>query len=139
MCARKAVPAAALLAIVMACIVGCGPTDPRERVLEERSQWKVQLLDWAVRDDGTISVSARLSGPPSGDLKQLTVKLLLQDASGTTMGHEWRTLDLSGIRRGGPEDVTLRIPPRETPIEGIGIDPVLAPTPEDEPHIPELN
>ena len=63
----------------------------------------------------------------------------LKDAAGNPVKHEWRTLDLSGIQRGGPEDIRLKLQaPEGTSVEGIGIDTVPVPAPEDIPHIEEL-
>jgi hypothetical protein len=131
-------PAFVAMLILLVGFAACGPTDPHEKILEERALWQVNLLDWVVLDDGTLSLGTRVSGPPSSSLRQLTVRLVLQDASGNAIGHEWHTLDISGIQRGGPEDITLRVPTSLTGVEGIGIDPVLAPTPEEISHISEL-
>jgi len=133
---HTALVASLLLAV---CLVGCGPTDPRERVLEERSRWNVTLLSWAQGADGTLTLNARVSGPVNSDLERLTVRLLLQDAAGNSVDHEWRTLDLSGIQRGGPEDIMLRLAARDVGVEGIGIDTVPTPAPDELPHIVELD
>ena len=120
-------------------LLGCAPSDPRERVLEQRARWNVTLLSWAQGRDGTLTLNARVSGPVNSDLRQLTVRLLLQDAAGNAVDHEWRTLDLSGIERGGPQDIMLRLTAREVEVEGIGIDTVPAPTADEIPHIVELD
>lgn len=96
-------------------------------------------LNWAMREDGTITLNARVSGPVHSKLERLTVRIVLQDAAGNPVGHVWRTLDLSGIKRGGPEDILLRLEaPAGASVEGIGIDTVPVPGPEDLPHIEEL-
>lgn len=90
-------------------------------------------------EDGTIKLNARVSGPVHSKLERLTVRIVLQDAAGDPVKHEWRTLDLSGIERGGPEDILLRLQaPEGAGVEGVGIDTVPAPDPEDLPHIEEL-
>ena len=120
-------------------LAGCGPGDPRERMLEERARWKVTTLSWAMGEDGTIKLNTRVSGPVRSKLERLTVRIVLQDAAGNPVKHEWRTLDLSGIRRGGPEDIPLTLhAPEGASVEGLGIDTVPAPGPEDIPHIEEL-
>ena len=134
----KALAAAIASVLLAAALGGCGPSDPRERVLTERARWKVNLLSWAMSPDGSINLSTRVSGPTHAELKQLTVRILFLDAEGNTVDRAWQTLDLSGIARGGPEDILLRLAPRGQAVEGIGIDPVHAPGPDDLPHIPEL-
>jgi len=132
-------PSIAIAAVLfVAALGGCGPSDPTERVLDERTRWNVNLLSWAMSSDGSINLSTRVSGLADAELKQLTVRILLQDAAGNTVERAWQTLDLSGIERGGPEDILLRLAPRGQAIEGIGIDPVHAPGPDELPHIPEL-
>ncbi len=132
--AAAAIPLLALLVLS----TGCGPSDPRERLIEDRARWQVALQSWAMAEDGTITLSARVIGPVRSDLEQLTVRILFQDAAGAAIGHEWWTLDISGIERGGPKDVMLRVASRGLEVEGVGIDPVSVPGPEDIPHIPEL-
>jgi len=132
-------PALAASLLLAVCLAGCGPSDPREHVLEERARWNVTLLSWAQGQDGTLTLNARVSGPVNSDLERLTVRLLLQDAAGNPVDQEWRTLDLSGIKRGGPEDIMLRLAPREVDVEGIGIDTVPAPAPDELPYIVELD
>jgi hypothetical protein len=136
--ARYFAPAACWLALGV--LFHCGPSDPRERILEERERWKVSTLgQWAMSQDGAITLNLRVSGPVQSELEQLTVRVLFQDATGNTLAHEWRTLDLSGIQRGGPEDILLRLQaPAGASVEGIGVDTVPVPAPEDIPHIEEL-
>jgi hypothetical protein len=131
-------PALFAILVLLVCLAACGPSDPRERVLEERARWRVTLLDWAMGPDGTITLSLRLSGPVRSELERLTVRIVLQDAQGNPVDHEWRTLDVSGVERGGPEDVLLRLEPRGPDVAGIGIDPVPRPGPEEAAHIEEL-
>jgi hypothetical protein len=134
----KAPGTAITVVLVVAALSGCSPSDPIERALDERTRWNVTLLSWAMSSDGSINLSTRVSGPADAELKQLTVRILLQDAEGNTVDRAWQTLDLSGIERGGPEDILLRLAPRGQAIEGIGIDPVHLPGPDELPHIPEL-
>jgi hypothetical protein len=132
-------PGPALGLLLALGVAGCGPSDPRERLLEERVRWKVTTLDWAVNEDGAITLGTRVSGPVYSDLERLTVRILLKDGAGNTVGQEWRTLDLSGIERGGPEDLMLRLQaPAGVSVEGIGIDLVPAPGPDEIPHLEEL-
>lgn len=134
---RALVPAVGLL--LLAALAACGPSDPQARILEERAGWNVTLLSWAVREDGTISLGLRVSGPVRSRLERLTVRFVLQDAAGNQVGEQWRTLDLSEIERGGPEDILLRLEsPEGAAVEGIGVDTVPVPGPEDLPHIEEL-
>jgi len=129
----------AATALTALCAVGCGGvTDPRQRVLDQRARWNVQLLSWSQSPDGTVTLGARLSGPPNSDLEQLTVRVQLYDADENVIGSEWHSFDLSDVERGGPVDLNVRI--REFPHEvaGAGFDLVLQPTAEEESHIPEL-
>ena len=138
MSARFLVPAAVLLVAVT--LPGCGPSDPRERVLRERARWQVsQLGQWAMGEDGTITLRLRVSGPVQSKLQTLTVRVEFLDASGESLGPVWRPLDLSGVQRGGPKDLVLRLrAPEGVDVEGIVVDTVPSPAPDEIPHIDEL-
>ncbi len=88
--------------------------------------------------DGRITLNARLLGPVRSKIDRLTVRIEMRDAQGRVVDHEWRTLDLSEIQRGGPEDILIRLPAREVAVEELTSDPVLDPGPEEIPHIEEL-
>ncbi len=124
-----------LLALLPA---GCGPSDPKQRVLAERARWNVTPLSWAMDDQGRITLSARVSGPTRSKIQKLTVRIELIGPGGAAAGQEWSTLDLSDIRRGGPQDVLIRLPARKELIEELTINRVLQPTAEETPHIEEL-
>ena len=89
-------------------------------------------------EDGRITLNARLVGPVRSKIDRLTVRIELRDAQSVVVDHEWWTVDLSGIRRGGPKDVLIRLPAREVAVEELTIDPVLNPGPEEIPNIEEL-
>jgi hypothetical protein len=132
---------AALLAIIaiVAAATGCGSSDPAARKLAERARWNATLLSWAQSPDGTVSGTARLSGPPASQLPSLTVRLQIVGEDGQTIEKTWQTFDLSDVERGGPADKRFTIASYPHAVGGIGIDPVLAPTPEERARIPELN
>jgi hypothetical protein len=138
MSARHLVPATCLL--LAAVLSGCGPSDPRERVLEERARWQVfQLGQWAMDDAGTITLRLRVSGPVRSSIDTLTVRIDLLDADGAPIERTWRALDLTGVQRGGPEDLVLRLrAPAGADVQGIVVDTVPAPDPDEIPHIEEL-
>lgn len=127
-----------LCSLLLVGAAACGPGDARSRILEERARWNVQLLDWVQTEDGAINLSTRVSGPPNSALEQLTVSFLLMDAAENTLAREWHTFDLSQVQRGGPKDISVNISAAEHQVEGVGVSLVLEPTPEDEPHIVEL-
>jgi len=129
--------AAGILLLAAFVFLGCGPTDPLERALDERAQWNVELLDWAQSPDGTITLSARVSGPPQAELDTLTVRLLFQDGAGGELERRWWSIDLTDVERGGPADRMLRVAGKPG-VEGIGIDPVLLPSDAEIGEIPEL-
>ena len=89
-------------------------------------------------EDGRITLNARLLGPVRSKIDRLTVRIEMRDAQGSVVDHEWWTLDLSEIKRGGPKDVLIRLPAREAAVEELTIDPVLEPGPQEIPHIEEL-
>ena len=131
----------ALLAVLATLAVltgGCGPRDPKERILQDRARWDVTVLSWSQSDEGTVTVSARLSGPPNSGLDELTVRLQMFDSESRVIESTWHTFDLSDVPRGGPADKIIRV--REYPHEvfGAGIDSVLVPTAEEESRIREL-
>lgn len=119
-------------------VLACAPSDPLQAALEERGRWDVTLLNWVAGDDGRITGSARVSGPPNGSLQRLTVRVVLLDAQSRAVGREWWTIDLSEVERGGPKDEHFRLPAPAGEIEGLSLERVLAPTPDELPHIPEL-
>ncbi len=137
--ARSRSPFLAGLLLLALLSAGCGPSDPRERILSERARWTVTPLSWSMGEDGRITLSVRLLGPVRSKIDRLTVRIEMRDAQGGVVDHEWWTLDLSGIQRGGPKDVLIRLPAREAAVEELTIDPVLAPGPEEIPHIEELH
>ena len=96
---RRAVP---VFLLVLAFLAGCAPADPRQRILAERADWRVDVLSWAMAEGGKMTVSVRVSGPVQSELEQLTVRLDMLDGQDQQVGSVWRTLDLSGVQRGGP-------------------------------------
>lgn len=123
---------------VLVWVAACGSGDPKARVLEERARWNVQLLDWVQTTEGMVNLSTRVSGPPNSQLTDLTVAFLLMDAQENTLAREWHTFDLTQVPRGGPKDIVVSIPAEGYAVEGVGVDMVLQPGAEDEPHISEL-
>jgi len=128
----------AVLATLALLTAGCGPRDPKERILQDRARWDVTVLSWSQGDDGTVTISVRLSGPPNSGLDELTVRLQMFDSESRVIESKWHTFDLSDVPRGGPADKIIRV--REFPHEvlGAGIDSVLVPTAEEESRIREL-
>jgi hypothetical protein len=137
----RRVTAYLVVALLLAVTAGtaCSPADPREKVLDRRALWKVDLLSWAMGDDGSMTIGARISGPATRKLDRLTVRVEMQDAEGRPVDHEWKTLDLSGIKRGGPKDIVIMLAPRAVSVEGIAINLVPNPDPEESGHIAELD
>jgi len=126
--------------LVAALSVACAPSDPKLEIQEQRARWTVQLLSWAPveGDDEGLNVGLRVSGPPNSGLKQLTYRISMLDAANETLLEDWRTLDLSTVERGGPKDIRLRLDTQGHAIEGLAVDLLLQPTPEEERKIPEL-
>ena len=127
-----------LLGIFAALSAGCGPSDPKDKILQDRARWNVTVLSWSQSDDGTVTIGTRLSGPPNSKLAELTIQVQLFDSESKVIETVWYTFDLSDVQRGGPADKIVRI--REFPQEvfGAGIDLVLSPTAEEEAQISEL-
>jgi hypothetical protein len=115
----------------------CKTKSALDRALEERSRWSVQALDWTQTADHVVLLSTRVNGPSRGALTDLTVKIVLQDASGATIDEIWHTYDLTKLPQGGPKDITIRIPAGVL-VEGLGVDRLLSPSETDRPHIVEL-
>jgi hypothetical protein len=134
----RAIAFVALIAVVSLSTTGCGPQDPKERILQERARWNVTVLNWSQGEDGTVTISTRLSGPPNSTLGELTVRLQLFDADSQVIESVWHTFDLSDVQRGGPADKIVRV--REFPHEvfGAAVDPVFTPTADEEARISEL-
>jgi hypothetical protein len=128
----------ALAALVLA--VACAPADPRAELLEERARWKVEPLDWATTPDGAIQMTVRVSEPTGGsDLDELTFRIDLLDASAEEADSEWKTVDLAQVGPRGAHEYMLRLDPRPFGVAEIRVDPVTAPTPDEERHIVELD
>ena len=126
------------LIAVAALASGCGPSDPKAKLLEERARWDVRILNWAQRPEGGIHVATRVSGPPNSKLSHLTVLLNLLDATDTKIGEHWHSYDLERVPRGGPTDFDILIPDPGVSVEGLALSQVLEPTPEEERQIREL-
>ena len=129
---------AALLAILAALASGCGPSDPKEGILQDRARWDVTVQSWSQGQDGTVMIGTRLSGPPNSKLSELTVRVQLVDSDSQIIETVWHTFDLSDVQRGGPADKVIRV--REFPqeVSGAGVDPVYTPTAEEQAQIREL-
>ena len=115
----------------------CKTKSALDKALEQRARWNVLALDWTQTEDHVVLLSTRLNGPTSSSLASLTVKIVLQDASGGTIKEIWHTYDLSELPRGGPKDITVPIPTDVT-VEGLGLDRVLNPTEQERSRIEEL-
>lgn len=131
-------PIAALVLLAAVLLAACGPSDPREKLMVERARWKVGLLSWVQAPDLSVTINVRVSGPVRSKLERLTVRVEMFDGANQPMGSAWQTLDLSGVQRGVPQDLFIRLPAQAAGVEGIGIDLVPDPGPEDLPHIVEL-
>jgi hypothetical protein len=117
---------------------GCGESDPRARVLEERERWQVDLASWATGDDGSIRITLQVSGPVQSFLETLSVRLQFIDAAENPYHTHWEVLDLSRVQRGTPTEFRIILDALEQAPEGIAVSMVPRPGPEDEPHIAEL-
>lgn len=115
----------------------CRTKSTLDKVLEQRARWTVLALDWAQTEDHVVLLSTRLNGPSNSPLDRLTVCIVLKDAAGATIDKVWHTYGLSEIPLGGPEDITIRIP-AGAPVEELGLDRVLRPTPDERSYIREL-
>ena len=80
----------------------------------------------------------RLSGPPNSKIDQLTIAIDLLDSSDNVIKRVWHTFDLEHVPRGGPKDVVIRVGPAGAEVASLGLGLALNPTPEEEPHIREL-
>lgn len=129
--------AAAALVIALAA-AGCGG-DPYLDALEERARWTVTLTSW-VGDESGYRLTTRLVGPPNSALDTLTVAIDLLDAEGGRLERVWHTYDLAEVPRGGPKDVSLRVPAPAggQTVEGISVSLVLDPTAGEREMIEEL-
>jgi hypothetical protein len=78
-----------------------------------------------------------VNGPTSSPLASLTVRVVLQDASGASIDEIWHTYDLSELARGGPKDITITIA-ANGPVEDLGVDRVLNPSEQERSLIAEL-
>ncbi len=119
-------------------LVGCGSSDPAERILEQRALWDVALLSWAQGEDGAINVSTRVSGPPNSKLDRLTVRIKLLDSAENVVDTVWHTYDLGQVPRGGPADLFIRIPQASESVTALALDMALIPSPEERKRIEEL-
>lgn len=135
---RGALFAAVLLTVLPLLAVGCAPTDPREAALAERAAWTISVERWLQGEDGTVLVTARATGPVHAELKSLTVRIDLLDAEGAVLREDWRALDLSGFSRGVTQELVLKLPAVETTVEGLRLDPMPDPTPDQQARMEEL-
>ncbi len=115
----------------------CKTKSALEAVLKQRARWTVLALDWTQTEDHLVLLSTRVNGPTRSPLVSLTVRIVLQDASGATIEEIWHTYDLSGLPLGGPKDITIPIT-ATGPVEELGVDRVLNPTEQERSRIVEL-
>jgi len=128
----------AATALAAALFAGCGPSDPYEAALKERTRWTVELLSFTPLEDGSAIAGFRLSGPVNNRLKQLTVRLDIQGADGDVIESVWHTFDVSDAKRGVTVERSVKLPATAVPGETLAMDPVLQPGEDDIPRIPEL-
>ena len=130
------------VAVLVVCSIlgaaGCGESDPRARILEERERWQVDLASWATGEDGSIRITLQVTGPVKSFLETLTVRLEFIDAAENPYHTHWKALDLSRVQRGTPTEFRIILDPLEQAPEGISVSMMPQPGPEDEPHIVEL-
>lgn len=127
-----------LLALAAMLAAGCGPADRRQKILDARARFNVEILNWAQEPAGDLNVSTRVTGPPSSPLEQLTVRFDLLDASGGSVGEHWYTYDLSRVPRGGPSDILVRIPSPGVQVDGLSVSLVYTPNEDEAAQMPEL-
>ncbi len=119
---------------------GCGPGDPRTKLLKERLDWTVEPQTWAADESG-ITLSVKVQGPVHGTLEHLSFRVDMMDASGAVVDSAWWTQGLADMQRGTPTDFLIKLPPRDlgdVEIEQISVDLVADPSPEEEKNIREL-
>ena len=133
-------PVLTALVLVLSVLVGCGPSDPQERILAQRALWKVDLLSFLVREDGKVSAQFRLTGPVKSNIERLTVRIEQLDPSGEVLAVSWNAFDISDVSRGGPVDqyLVLNAPSGGEEVDSLRVDPMWVPELSDMPHIPEL-
>jgi hypothetical protein len=128
-----------LLAVVTALLAcACSAGSSSASIRNERARWNVELVNWVAAVDGTVTASIRVSGPPSTSLETLSFRFTLRDAANEPVGAVWRTVDLSQVPRGAPKELTHRFVP-EIEFEGLSVELVLDPTPEEAEHVVELH
>ncbi len=118
-------------------VPGCKTKSALDAALEQRARWTVLALDWTQTADHVVLLSTRLNGPTRSPLASLTVRIVLQDASGATIDEIWHTYDLSELPLGGPKDITITIA-AGGPVEDLGVDRVLNPNERERSRIVEL-
>ena len=135
---RSRTAAVGLGIAALAGLAACGPGDPRAEVLRQRSRWTIELLNWVPKDDGTISLTLRVTGPPNSKLDQLTFRISQLDGTDAVLDETWRTIDLEKVPRGAPKDLLFAVPSAGEAVQGLAADLVLQPTPEEASQIGEL-
>ncbi len=116
---------------------GCGPQDPRQAVLDERARWSVELTGFIQTAD-TVQATLRLSGPVNAKLRTLTVRIELIDGAEQRIAEVWEPLDVSGIQRGTPTELRVRLAGPYPEVAGMWAEVVADPTPEQQARIVEL-
>ncbi|ANM29046.1 hypothetical protein ABI59_04735 [Acidobacteria bacterium Mor1] len=137
---RSWVRRTASILFLMACLAalsGCGGGDPKADLLAERSQWEVELRSFRLSDVSAVA-SLKVKGPTQTELEKLTVLFYLMDAEGNRVDSIWHTLDVSAVRRGVSKDMVVTLPTGGIEFDGLQLDPVFAPTAEQEGFLEEL-
>ena len=126
-----------LLALVTPALIGCGPSDPRERILADRARWSVEPVSLVPKDEA-LHVTVLVDGPVKSSLNILTVRFTLVDASGEAVRELWEPLDVSSIERGAPTEMLVRISGDHAGVDGFTVEVVTDPTDEQARQIVEL-
>ncbi len=132
--------AAIAIVALLSVATGCGPSDPRTKLLKERLDWTVEPQTWAADESG-ITLSVQVQGPVHGTLEHLSFRVDMMDSSGAVVDSAWWTQGLADMQRGTPTDFLIKLPPRDLgdeEIDQISVDLVADPTPEEEKNIREL-
>jgi len=129
--------ALAAVAVLLLTLAGCAREDPRETLLAERASWSVEARSW-VPVEGGVNVGLLLTAPAHPKLEFLTVRVRLYGPRETLLDEQWVELPVAGAEPGVGRDTTVLIESAAEGVEGITVETVDDPTPEEATHSREL-
>ncbi|MEW5807030.1 MAG: hypothetical protein AB1756_06765 [Acidobacteriota bacterium] len=129
-----------LIAVFLAMIfhLACEKADPVLKVLQERRQYEVKVLSWAVMEGKTIAATINITGPMRSSLKYISIKFEQYDEDRNIIKSEWIPFELLELKGIGSKDFMLTMECGSPAVTLLTAKVEYDPSPEDRKHLREL-